>query len=58
MAKFYKVLVTGTFNAGKTTFVETLSDIDPVNTDKATTNPIEQAVKELWNSLSLWWNKV
>lgn len=46
MAKFYKVLVTGTFNAGKTTFVETLSDIDPVNTDKATTNPIEQAVKE------------
>lgn len=46
MAKFYKVLVTGTFNAGKTTFVETLSDIDPVNTDKAITIPIEQVVKE------------
>jgi len=41
----YKLVITGTFNAGKTTFVKTLSDIDVVNTDKATSTFIEQAVK-------------
>lgn len=29
-----KILVTGTFNAGKTTFIHSISEIDPVYTDK------------------------
>lgn len=45
MAKLYKVVVTGPFNAGKTTFVQTLSDIDPVNTDKVTSQPAEAKIK-------------
>jgi small GTP-binding protein len=45
MGKNYKVVITGTFNAGKTTFVDTLSDIDIVNTDKVTSTAAEQGVK-------------
>ena len=45
MPKLYKVVITGVFNAGKTTFVKTLSDIDPVNTDRMTTQPAEAQVK-------------
>lgn len=45
MTKLYKLVVTGPFNAGKTTFVETLSDIGTVNTDKATTRKAEAKVK-------------
>jgi small GTP-binding protein len=29
-----KILVTGTYNAGKTTFIHSISEIDPVYTDK------------------------
>ncbi len=29
-----KILITGTFNAGKTTFIQSISEIDPVYTDK------------------------
>lgn len=46
MAKLYKLLVTGTFNAGKTTFVNTLSDIDTVNTDKRTHSKSEAKIKK------------
>jgi small GTP-binding protein len=45
MTKLYKLVVTGPFNAGKTTFVETLSDIGTVNTDKAITRKAEAKVK-------------
>lgn len=45
MPKFYKLVVTGAFNAGKTTFVNTLSEIEPVNTDKATHNRAERKIK-------------
>lgn len=45
MTKLYKLVVTGAFNAGKTTFVKTLSEIEPVNTDKATHSQGEQKVK-------------
>jgi small GTP-binding protein len=45
MSKTYKFVITGAFNAGKTTFVNTLSDISAINTDKAISNPIEKAVK-------------
>jgi small GTP-binding protein len=45
MPKSYKVVVTGVFNAGKTTFVNTLSEIEPVNTDKATRNRAERKIK-------------
>jgi len=41
----YKLVVTGTFNAGKTTFIKTLSDIDPVDTDKITRYKSEAKVK-------------
>ena len=45
MSDLYKIIVTGAFNAGKTTFVNTLSDISTVNTDKKTSSPMETAVK-------------
>ena len=41
----YKLVVTGAFNAGKTTFIKTLSDIDPVGTDKTTRYKSEAKVK-------------
>src|SRR4051812_24276477 len=37
VANSYKVLVTGPFNSGKTTFVQTVSDIDVVTTEKKIT---------------------
>ncbi len=45
MTKLYKIVITGIFNAGKTTFVNTLSDIDTVNTDETTTNSAEAKIK-------------
>lgn len=45
MTKLYKLVVTGAFNAGKTTFVKTLSEIEPVNTDKATHSQGEKKIK-------------
>ena len=33
----YKVVITGPFNSGKTTFVKTISDIDIVSTERAIT---------------------
>lgn len=45
MATPYKIVVTGMFNAGKTTFVNTLSQIETVNTDKTITQPAEAQVK-------------
>ncbi len=45
MSKSYKLVVTGAFNAGKTTFVNTLSEIEPDNTDKATRNQAERKIK-------------
>ncbi|MBN1995478.1 MAG: GTP-binding protein [Anaerolineae bacterium] len=45
MAKLYKLVVTGAFNAGKTTFVNTLSDLVTANTDKATQLKTEARVK-------------
>jgi uncharacterized protein len=37
VATSYKVLVTGPFNSGKTTFVQSVSDIDVVTTEKKIT---------------------
>lgn len=45
MSKPYKVVVTGPFNAGKTTFINTLSQIDTLNTDKATHRRVETKIK-------------
>jgi uncharacterized protein len=45
MAALYKLIVTGAFNAGKTTFVQTLSDMAVVNTDKTTFHRQEAKVK-------------
>lgn len=45
MSKLYKLVVTGAFNAGKTTFVKTLSEIDPINTDKTNHSRIENKIK-------------
>lgn len=36
-----KILVTGAFNAGKTTFIRSISEIDPVNTDKKMFDDVE-----------------
>ena len=38
---YYKLVVAGTVNAGKTTFIRTISEIDPITTDEWAT---EQAV--------------
>lgn len=45
MPKLYKLVVTGPFNAGKTTFVNTLSQFEAVNTDRATSHKREAALK-------------
>jgi small GTP-binding protein len=45
MTRVYKLVITGAFNAGKTTFVNTLSDIDAVNTDRRTYRKSEAAIK-------------
>lgn len=42
--EYFKLVVTGSVNAGKTTFVRTISEIDPITTDELVT---EDAVKIL-----------
>lgn len=44
--KSYKILVTGPFNAGKTAFVRTASDIEIVTTERKITDPSLENVKE------------
>lgn len=41
----FKLVITGAFNTGKTTFVRSLSEIDVIDTDKATSSPGEQKIK-------------
>jgi uncharacterized protein len=41
----FKLVITGAFNTGKSTFIRSLSDIAVVDTDKATSSPDEQRVK-------------
>jgi small GTP-binding protein len=45
MTKLYKLVVTGAFNAGKTTFVRTLANGDVVDTEKLTHRRDEAKVK-------------
>ncbi len=40
--KAYKILIVGSFGSGKTTFVKTLSEIDPVMTEKKISRPEER----------------
>ncbi len=42
----YKIVVAGPFNAGKTAFIRTVSDIEIVTTERRVTNPEVAAVKE------------
>mgnify|MGYP000095651977 CR=1 FL=1 len=42
MGKAFKVIVTGAFNAGKTEFVRSASDIDVVNTDRRVTDALAE----------------
>lgn len=41
----FKLVVTGAFNTGKSTFIRSLSDITAVDTDKATSSADEQRIK-------------
>ncbi|NJM07090.1 ATP/GTP-binding protein [Candidatus Gracilibacteria bacterium] len=41
-----KVVVTGSYSAGKSQFIRTISDIEPVNTDYAVTLAEERALKQ------------
>jgi len=43
--QIFKLVITGAFNTGKTTFIRSLSDIAAVDTDKSTTTAEEQRVK-------------
>ena len=40
--KAFKILVTGSFGSGKTTLIKTLSEIDPLTTEKKISSPSEQ----------------
>ncbi len=42
----YKILVTGPFNSGKTTFIRTVSDIEPVKTEKVVTEEKYIGIKD------------
>jgi len=41
-----KIVVTGPFNAGKTEFIKSVSEIDVVATERKITSDVEKAVKE------------
>ena len=41
----YKIVISGPFAAGKTTFINTITEIDPVNTEAKTTHTNEAGVK-------------
>ena len=41
-----KMVVTGPFSAGKTEFIQSVSEIDVVSTERKISNPTERAVKE------------
>jgi signal recognition particle receptor subunit beta len=45
MTNLYKLVVTDAFNAGKSTFVRTVSEFNPVDTDKSTRSLSEKKVK-------------
>lgn len=42
----YKIVISGPFAAGKTTFINTITEIDPVNTEAKTTHTNEAGVKD------------
>lgn len=42
----YKIIVTGSFNSGKTEFIKCISEIDPITTDKPVT---ENGLKDIKN---------
>ncbi len=44
--KRYKIIVGGHFNAGKTTFVRTASEIISVSTERKISNPVEKRLKD------------
>ena len=44
--KSYKIVVTGAFNAGKTLFIQTVSDIELVTTERRITDPGIAGVKD------------
>ncbi len=46
MENVLKIVVTGSFAAGKTSFIKSISDIDPVNTDYAVTLASEKVLKK------------
>ncbi len=41
----YKIIVTGSFNSGKTEFIKCISEIDPITTDKPVTESILKEIK-------------
>jgi signal recognition particle receptor subunit beta len=40
-----KIVITGAYSAGKTNFIRSISDIDPVETEYEVTDPGERALK-------------
>jgi uncharacterized protein len=44
--KTLKIVITGTYAAGKTSFIRAISEIDPVDTEAVTTLAAEQALKQ------------
>ena len=42
-----KMVVTGPYSAGKTEFINSISEIDVVSTERKTTNAVEAATKEM-----------
>jgi small GTP-binding protein len=46
MGKAYKIVIAGTFNAGKTQFISTVSDIPVVKTERQITDELAQVKEE------------
>ncbi len=44
--KRIKILISGPFSAGKTTFIKTISELEPLTTEKKTTRSSERKVKD------------
>jgi small GTP-binding protein len=56
--KVYKILIAGSFGSGKTTFVKTLSEIDPLLTEKKISQPEEISEEKTTTTVAMDMGKI